>query len=117
MSEQKPPEFKPTLTEALEWIRLELLPLPESEWTEKLLYWNPTTQELLGEGAEAVLEMVDKALQDGGISGAHLTQFEITNPLSQPSELAAILVQHFWVIPQPVKLPGLVVDGDENNLQ
>lgn len=117
MSDHNSLEQKAEPAKALQWIRLELLPLPDSEWSEKLLYWNPTSQELLGEGAEAVLELVNSALQEGHVSGFNLSQFEITNPLSQPSELAAILAKHFWVIPQPVKLPGLLVEGDENSLQ
>lgn len=102
------------LGQSVSWIRLELVPLPESDLMEKVLFWNPDTEELLGEGVEEVLGFVEDARQAGHISGSMLSHFEITRPLSKPSELAAILAQHFWVIPEPVKQPGLVVSEDEN---
>lgn len=100
----------------LDWIRLELLPLPGSTQQPLLLYWNPTAGVLQGEGSEQVLQWVDQALQQGYLSSPASSHFEITNPLYKPSELAAILAQHFWVIPQPVEAPGLVIFGAENTL-
>lgn len=101
----------------LEWIRLELVPLLDSQVSEKLLYWNPNQGELVGEGAEEVLDWVQQAISSGNLSGSTLSQFEITDPLHKPSELAAILAQYYWVIPQPVEAPGLVNSEVKNTLQ
>ncbi|KUJ74736.1 hypothetical protein AVO42_04925 [Thiomicrospira sp. XS5] len=96
-----------TTSEPLHWIRLELVPLPDSNHSEKTLFWNPSTESLLGDGADEVLSLVEEATQAGHLNGATLSHFEITQPLSKPSELAAILTQHYWVVPEPVKEPGL----------
>lgn len=105
------------IVKPLEWIRLELLPLPESELDAMLLYWNPLTGVLQGEGSEMVLDWITQALKQGNVSSPTLSQFEITDPLRKPSELAAILAQHFWVLPQPVEAPGLVNFEVKNTLQ
>jgi hypothetical protein len=96
--------------EPLKWIQLELIPLAavSSGYSELLLWWNPDERRLEGEGAEQILLLIDEALHRPADSGSRLSAFELTDPLAKPSELAAILAQYFWVIPQPVKSPGLV---------
>ena len=102
----------------LQWIRLECLPLPDNDSESFVVFWNPQTREVVGEAAEKVLKMVDEALQKGHLQGATLSHFEITDPLSKPSELAAVLAQYFWVVPQPVEAPGddaITIDSDQKN--
>lgn len=96
-----------TSSEPLEWIRMELMPLPGSDHQPKVLFWNPTTEALLGDGSEEVLALVAQAVEAGHLKSATLSHFEITQPLQKPSEFAAILTQHYWVVPQPVKSPDL----------
>ncbi|WP_178863148.1 hypothetical protein [Thiomicrorhabdus cannonii] len=98
-----------TSSTPLQWIRLELIPLVshQTEFSEMLLWWNPEAGVLQGESAELVLRLIDEALEKGVLQGAMLNHFEITDPLHKPSELAAILAQYFWVIPEPVEAPGL----------
>lgn len=93
----------------LQWIRLELIPLAlhDTDFAEMLLWWNPETGVLQGESVEVVLRLVEEALAKRVLHGAFLNHFEITDPLHKPSELAAILAQYFWVIPEPVEAPGL----------
>lgn len=97
------------LTHSDIWIRLELIPLPalEERYSSLLLWWNPDQRLLLGEGHEQILKLVDQAMQDKALRGSQLNHFEITDPLNKPSELAAILAQHFWVIPEPVAEAGV----------
>jgi len=88
------------------WIRLELVPLPGlDKHAKKILYWNPDAAKLVGEGAEEILEMILATQQKGFVTGASISHFEITAPLSKPSELAAILTQHYWIVPEPVAEP------------
>lgn len=91
----------------LEWIKLELLPLPGAQDYQALvLWWNPQQRLLEGEGKDVVLDLVTSALDKGSLqtgSGAHI---EVTDPLHKPSELAAVLAQFYWVIPQPVAASG-----------
>ncbi len=91
----------------LEWIKLELLPLPGAQDYQALvLWWNPQERVLEGEGKEVILDLVTSALDKGSLqtgSGAHI---EVTDPLHKPSELAAVLAQYYWVIPQPVAAAG-----------
>lgn len=101
----------------LEWIRLECIPLPDSTLKEFVVFWNPDTREILGDHADTVLTLVEEALEKGHLKGATLSHFEISDPLSKPSELAAVLAQHFWVIPQPVESPGLNSFEDSKKLQ
>lgn len=90
----------------LEWIRMECIPLPDSPYQEMVVFWNPNTQEVIGDFADLVLKIVDQAMLDGHLKGNSLSHFEITDPLSKPSELAAVLAQFFWVIPEPVESPN-----------
>lgn len=111
-----------TITAPLQWIRLELIPLAlhDNDFSEMLLWWNPETGVLQGESVEVVLRLVDEALAKRVLHGALLNHFEITDPLHKPSELAAILAQYFWVIPEPVEAPGLLTSqsaADTSKLQ
>ncbi|MEA1990060.1 MAG: hypothetical protein U9N57_12755 [Pseudomonadota bacterium] len=91
---------------SLEWIRLELIPLPNyaSKFKPMILWWNPEEGRLEGEIA-VVLGIVNAAIEQGSISIVPTGSMEITQPLHKPSELAAILGQYFWVIPEPVAKP------------
>lgn len=101
-------------TQPYEWIQLELLPLPQSidRYDKILLWWNPDKRELMGEQADLILNMVDEALKKGA-SGPR-ESVELSDPLGKPTELAAVLGQHFWVIPQPVRTPGVYVAPPES---
>ena len=89
-----------------EWIRLELIPLPNyvSQFNTMILWWNPEKGILEGEIA-VVTDIVNTAVEQGSISIIPAGSMEITQPLHKPSELAAILGQYFWVIPEPVERP------------
>ncbi|WP_024850703.1 hypothetical protein [Hydrogenovibrio kuenenii] len=93
------------MTASLDWIRLECIPLPDSRFDPCVVFWNPNEQKILGDAAEQILQWVADAEQKGYISTPTLTHFEIVSPLTQPSELAAILAQYYWVIPEPVSSP------------
>lgn len=87
------------------WIRIECLPLPHSDWPVRILYWNPVTETLRGDGVAEILELVDQAVEQGFVSGSTFSHFEVIHPLQKPSELAAVLGQHYWLIPQAVAAP------------
>lgn len=112
-----------TESQPLQWIQLELIPLPSSEpkFPELLLWWNPDEKRLEGQGAESILQLINDAMALKRINDSNFNHVELTDPLAKPSELAAILAQYFWVIPQPVKSPGLsdfeFSDKDLRNLQ
>lgn len=93
------------MADTLHWIRLECLPLPGSDVAPCVVYWNPDEQQIIGEAAEQILHWVSEAKEKGYISTPTLSHFEIVNPLTQPSELAAILGQYYWVVPEPVSAP------------
>ncbi|WP_019894586.1 hypothetical protein [Hydrogenovibrio halophilus] len=112
VTEAQPDGHKPPL----EWIRLELHPLPGTDHVQKVIFWNPETQELVGEGAETVAELAAKAKADGHIQSPSLNHMEMTDPLSKPSELAAVLAQHYWAIPEPVAQPGDPKQTDSETL-
>ncbi|WP_373019088.1 hypothetical protein [Thiomicrorhabdus sp.] len=101
----------------LDWIQLELLPLPEFEQEFKplLLWWNPEEGRLLGENVDLVLQLIDRAIQDKFVKSVSSGSFEVTDPLKKPSELAAVLAQYFWVVPQPVKSPGPMDSSSEDD--
>jgi len=115
MDQSAPNQFEPVADKAhakgtkppLEWIRLELHPLPGTDHTQKCLFWNPETQEVLGEGAQTVIDLAQAAMSQGHLKSPSLNHMEMTAPLSKPSELAAVLAQHYWVIPEPVAEPQL----------
>ena len=90
----------------LEWIRLELIPLPNyaSRFKPMIFWWNPEKGCLEGE-IDVVMNIIQAAIEKGSISIVPTGSIEITQPLHKPSELAAILGQYFWVIPEPVEKP------------
>lgn len=98
--------MKPNTPIPLEWIRLELIPLPNyvSQFKPMMLWWNPGAGTLEGEVA-VVTDIVNTAIEQGSICLEPTGSIEITEPLHKPSELAAILGQYFWVIPEPVEKP------------
>lgn len=100
----------------IEWIEMSLVPLPDSTMQETLVYWNPTTEELVGQGAELVMQLVQEAQAAGTVQGVSQDYIEIIQPLSHPTQLAAILTQHFWVLPKPIQAPGLV-DNEADSAQ
>ena len=105
---------------AIDWIQLELVPLPrfEQELSKLVLWWNPTDRKIVGEGAEAIINIVQSAMDEGCLKGSvasGMPEIELTDPLSQPSELAAILAQYFWVIPTPVKSEDVLTVSSENS--
>ncbi|WP_029408003.1 hypothetical protein [Thiomicrorhabdus sp. Milos-T2] len=106
----------------LQWIRLELIPLPhcESDYKNMLLWWNPTESLLQGENVELIKQKLDEAMEKGSIMLVSQGSIEITNPYQKPSELAAILGQYFWVIPEPVEAPNLednaLADNDDSKM-
>ncbi|BCN93853.1 hypothetical protein THMIRHAM_16380 [Thiomicrorhabdus immobilis] len=104
----------------LQWIRLELVPLPnfESEYPTMLLWWNSDEGILQGENVEFIKHKLDAAIQQGSITLVSQGSIEITNPYQKPSELAAVLGQYFWVVPQPVAQPDFQsnqLDSEDNN--
>jgi len=96
------------LDSSIAWIQLELIPLPtfENELSGLIVWWNPVLGSIVGEGSESILLLVQKAIDQGFLPASKasgMASFEISDPLSKPSELAAILAQYFWVVPTPVK--------------
>lgn len=87
------------------WIRIECLPLPYSDWSPRILFWNPVTETLQGDGVEEILQLLEDAVAKGYVCGSTFSHFEILHPLQKPSELAAVLGQHYWLIPEPVESP------------
>lgn len=112
-----------TSDEAIAWIQLELIPLPsvENELSQLMLWWNPETRQIVGEGAESVLNIVQEASDLGVLEPSPergMASFELVDPLSRPSELAAILAQYFWVIPTPVRtIDVLALNNHFSSLQ
>jgi hypothetical protein len=82
------------------WIRMELVPLPTSEQPAALLYWNPDSGELVGDEVASVRQLISDTLVQG-LTG-DLARVELSDPYRKPTELAAILSQHYLVIPEPV---------------
>jgi hypothetical protein len=111
-----PVDATPSGKPPLEWIRLELHPLPGTDHEQKVVFWNPDTQELVGKGAETVADLAAQAKTDGHIQSPSLNHMEMTDPLSKPSELAAVLAQHYWVIPEPVAQPGEAASAESGTL-
>jgi len=91
----------------LQWICLQLIPLEGKDMSDPdaiTVWWNPDEQTLFGDSKTLVMDLIQKAQSSGleTMQGA----FEITEPLGKPSQLAAILAQKYWVVPQPVENPG-----------
>ena len=105
---------------AIDWIQLELVPLPrfDEELSKLVLWWNPSDRKIVGEGAEAIINIIQSALDAGSLQGSvasGMAEIELTDPFSQPSELAAILAQFFWVIPTPVRSEDVLTISSENS--
>lgn len=89
------------------WVKVELIPLPTTERLAALFYWNPDSGELVGDCASDIQALVDTAMREG-LNG-RMGGVELSDPLHKPSELAAILSQHWMVIPEPVtEVPSFV---------
>ncbi|UQB42584.1 hypothetical protein JX580_01430 [Thiomicrospira microaerophila] len=94
-------------SQPLAWIRLELLPLADqTSLSSKVVWWNPDQRIIEGEGAQELMDLVESAKQKGVLQTGNGSLVEITDPLHQPTELAAVLAQCYWVIPQPVSSSG-----------
>jgi hypothetical protein len=94
-------------SQPFEWIRLELLPIAgQADLSPKIIWWNPEQRILEGEGAQDVQELAESAKQKGSLQTGSGGYIEITDPLHQPTELAAVLAQFYWAIPQPVSASG-----------
>lgn len=88
------------------WVRMQLVPLPTSSYPELLVYWNPDSGDLVGEQTGQIDRLIEQTLAIG------LSGFELSDPYRKPSELAAILSQHYVVIPEPVsEVPSAVLDA------
>lgn len=89
------------------WIQLELLPLPHSQdsYSRIVVWWNPDERVIVGDDSEIVIKIIEEAKLKGA-SGPN-ESVELSDPLGKPTELAAILGKYFWVVPQPVREPGV----------
>ncbi len=105
MSDKKP----------LEWIRLELVPLPhyEDRLDKVIVFWNPDTGELKGQSAQALKSFIDESAGVGSITTAKGEVIEFDNPYTNTAAFSTILSQRYWVSPQPVEVP----EEPEENIQ
>ena len=108
--------MRPHTLTPLEWIRIELIPLTNyaSRFKPMIFWWNPEQGSLEGE-ITVVSDIVKSAIDKGSISIVPAGSIEITSPLHKPSELAAILGQYFWVIPEPVDKPFELATNSESS--
>jgi hypothetical protein len=91
------------------WVRMELVPLPTSGQPAALLYWNPDSGTLVGDQVAAIHQLIADTLTNG-LTG-DLARIELSDPYRKPTELAAILSQHYVVIPEPVtEVPVFVAE-------
>ena len=91
------------------WIRMELVPLPTSEFLAGLMYWNPDSGEMVGDCVGQIKALIESTVLSG-LTGS-LAGVELTDPMHKPTELAAILSQHYFVIPEPVAdVPSFATD-------
>ena len=100
----------------LDWIRVELIPLPGSAeaYPKLVFWWNPEKGLLEGE-VDLVKNLIDEAMSNGTVSTQSIGTVEITNPFQKPTELAAILGQFYWMIPQPVSQAFENLENDNSN--
>lgn len=110
MSDLQASPSKPPLA----WIQLELVPLPhcQDQYQKMVVWWNLDEKTIAGDHAPLVIRLINEALEKGS-SGPN-ESVEINDPLSTPTELAAILGKYFWVIPQPVEQPGVIVENQDD---
>ena len=104
----------------LEWIRLELIPLPDkaTEFQECEVWWNYVSGEMVGDVAEDIIQLIKQQLVQGSVTNSNGT-IELNDPFHKTTELASILGQYFWVIPVPVAEPGdndVKVEGSTEKL-
>jgi hypothetical protein len=63
------------------------------------LDWNSATGDLSAPLADEVRELVEAAIEAGGVSGDPVpTFYRVTNPLRRPAELAVVLAER-WAVP------------------
>ncbi len=81
--------------------------------------WNQETGELRGKSADIVAGMCRQAIREGWITGhPHPTDYEITDPLRRPVEMAVVLGQYWRLggdlqaaypnVPEEINDPDLV---------
>lgn len=101
----------------LDWIRIELIPLPtlSEVYPQLVFWWNPDKGLLQGE-TELVEKLIHQAITKGVVSTASNGSVEITNPYQKPTELAAILGRYYWMNPQPVSKPFEEIDTEHINM-
>lgn len=103
-----------------DWIQLELIPLLQfkEELSTLLLWWNPSDRKIVGEGSESILNIIKSATHQGvqkSFMASDLSSLELIDPLSNPSELAIILTQFFWIIPTPVQSDSVLDYPSKNS--
>lgn len=100
----------------LEWIHLELIPLPDKIEHLKpcIVWWNPNTGEILGNEASFIINLIKEQLSRGSVTNSMGT-IELSDPFTKPSELASVLGQYFWVIPVPVAQPYEKVEANNHS--
>lgn len=93
-------------SEALEWIHLELFPLPDQveNFNPCIVWWNPQSGEIVGEFAEKIIALIQKQLVKGSVTNS-LGTIELSDPFTKPTQLASVLGQYYWVVPVPVAKP------------
>lgn len=91
----------------LEWIRLELAPLPhyEGKLEKEVVFWNLDTGELKGRAAQQLKAFIDESAENGSITTAKGEVIEFENPYINTAAFSTILSQRYWVSPQPVEAP------------
>ncbi len=90
----------------LEWIRLELIPLPDKtdDLLETIVWWNYETGEIVGDAAQSIIDLINAQVKNGSVSNSNGT-IELSDPFKKTTEMATVLGQYFWVIPVPVSAP------------
>jgi hypothetical protein len=60
--------------------------------------WNPETGELRGKSADIIAGICRQAIREGWVtSHPYPTEYEITDPLRRPAEMAVVLGQYWWL--------------------
>jgi hypothetical protein len=82
--------------------------------------WDPDARQVRGADAQLVLEHVLDAVKAGAVtSHPYPTTYPVTNPLSEPREMAAVLGQ-YWILPEwlaaalPQPEPEDVIEPTQN---
>ncbi len=100
----------------LEWIRLQLTPLPhlENELETIVVFWNPDTGAIEGEAAAQVKALVDDYARQGSLTTSKGEVVQLDDPYRNTTAFSIILSQRYWISPQPVEAPE---EPCEKNLQ